>query len=384
MLSFCGFLVSLALVSKFTYLSTSNVTPTESAKAVDRSPSLRGARNGLPDIQPASIILSQAKGPAATLERYPYTDLFQPIFQDLNSRRKEAVSHRVRGSLSVAVGIMSEGPWADMRRIHRDSWMKSSCVSKDVSNGGVVPFFVMSGPVDGSLQHEMEEHADILLLPKHETPRNKTFAWFHQAVERIPGATFYAKMDADTFLDPCALLSDLASLRFTGPQALYYGSVMFKHDQFVCGVPATAARMPSFCGQASFSIEDSRPADGNWEGRTFPKAKEGGKLGHTAMHGAFYLISANIAQWMAGGGDDAVHLPMTTERTWGNGEDVIVADWVARFFQVHPRLQPRIKRRASDLNAVFRHVSEMLTEDQKKSVANQFPKSPTQVPYVSV
>jgi len=173
----------------------------------------------------------------------------------------------------------------------------------------------------------------------------------------------------------CALLSDLASLRFTRSQALYYGNVMFKQDNFVCSVAATAARLPSFCGQASFSIEDSRPAAGNWEGRTFPKAKEGDRLGHTAMHGAFYLISANIARWVAEGGDDTVHLPVTTERTAGNGEDVIVADWVARFFQVHQRLQPRIKRAASDLNAVFRHVSELLTTDQKNSVADRFPKS---------
>lgn len=96
------------------------------------------------------------------------------------------------------------------------------------------------------------------------------------------------------------------------------------------------------------------------------------------MHGAFYLVSSNIAQWVAAGGDSTVHLPMSLERTWGNGEDVIFADWVARFFQVHPQLHPRIKNRASDQRAVFRHVSDLLTTDQKASLAKPLPTSHVQ------
>merc|ERR1740138_141071 len=122
------------------------------------------------------------------------------------------------GSMSVLVGIMSEAPWADMRRVHRESWMSSSCVSRDVTQGGVVPFFVTSGPADKNLEREMNDHSDIFLLSRSESPRNKTFAWFREARERMPGATFYAKMDSDTFLDPCALSSDLASLHFQQAQ----------------------------------------------------------------------------------------------------------------------------------------------------------------------
>ena len=152
-----------------------------------RTQSLRGASSISRNSTPSAMVLSQAKGPATTVTDYPYTEVFRPIFKELVSHRKEP--------LSVVVGIMSEQPWVDMRNIHRDSWMNSSCVSRDVSQGGVVPLFVLSGPADEVLEREMEDHADILLLPKPETPRNKTFAWFREAVEHMPGATLRCSVD---------------------------------------------------------------------------------------------------------------------------------------------------------------------------------------------
>lgn len=328
--------------------------------------------------QPVRFSAQTAPGPAVRVFEYPLTQPLQPMFKMLSGGLKPSVA----SSFSVVVGIMIEPGWDRLRGIHRQNWMQSQCVSKKFAPGKVTPFFV-SGLDSEQLQHEKQLHDDIFILQHDDTPRNKTFAWFREAANHFPEAAIFAKMDADTFLNPCTFLSDLATLHLTDTQSLYYGFMTFKTDFKICSHEKIRELQPDLCGKLSLAVE-TVGGERQWQGARFPRAGLGQCYDHderieggcsTVMLGPFYAVSHDIAKWIGAGGDERVHLPDTTSREVGHGEDVYFADWVARFFNVHPEAQPRIVTvpdMTSKLGA-FVHVSDMLSDAEMAPLREAFP-----------
>lgn len=197
----------------------------------------------------------------------------------------------------VVVGVVSHPDWADARRVHRETWLRSPLVCRGSTFAAgcfLLPRFVIDDATVSSKEAfdaEQAEHGDLVLV--HGSLGHKTLLWYKAAAAQFPEATFVAKMDTDTFLSPAALATSLAPL---AGRSVYYG-------YFIAGLEQSRKEKRLQCGRGdpkSAEGEECRFADagccpavgctraGGFSDRCFVYAQ-----------GGFYLLSRDLAHWVA-------------------------------------------------------------------------------------
>ncbi|CAD7924508.1 unnamed protein product [Amoebophrya sp. A120] len=202
---------------------------------------------------------------------------------------------------SLVIGIKTAGAWTRVRDVHRTTWMKSEnrqgkkCVTqKQVTPGQVTARFLLEGEPTEDLLKEQAKFGDLVFLnttdyahklPLMPSDRRKVFSWFRkigeieagggpdkneeQAVANTKKPSYVAKMDCDTYIEPCDLLEDMAG----SGTPLYYGQMNGRKELF-----------------------------NPYGGRDIDKcrAKIEGRTDHEPfMQGGFYAMSQDMAHWMA-------------------------------------------------------------------------------------
>jgi hypothetical protein len=131
--------------------------------------------------------------------------------------------------LKIFLGILSSHNQAELRQVHRETWMlsphvcrKSFTVNCAFRVNFVLHYAELPAGAEQQAMAAAEGHDDLMFLPANSVLKKK-YVFLKAALESFPDATHLAKADLDTFVNADAFLRELLPVR---GHNIFYGKFM--------------------------------------------------------------------------------------------------------------------------------------------------------------